>query len=317
MPVFNFFILVIAFIELVSIRVIGYSLEISPNLSKVLFISGSFANWMGVFLVAIAFVMFLLQIQREERHIPLLFTLLVWIVLSFAIVTQFIPNYFVLKVILYSASFLTIIMLFNLGRREIDRQSHIVCYLFAAPLLFRFLYFSLEALQFGGIFSLPLEVFDYLRYVDEILMLIALASIGMVVFDKISFPWNFKKTLLTISIAIVVLFFAFSLILWPWSTLAIIQGFGWSIFSQNPYLAILFYAFPLLFGLSTILLLCIEPKTFSLGCGLLFILLGQSSMSHASLFYQLISILGLLYILDEGAKKPRYILGKRSSLFAS
>ncbi|OGQ36802.1 MAG: hypothetical protein A3F16_04125 [Deltaproteobacteria bacterium RIFCSPHIGHO2_12_FULL_43_9] len=317
MTYFNYFILFIALIELVTVRIIGYPLEISPHLSKFLFVSGEVANWLGVFLVAFAFIASLLQMRRDERHIPLAFILLVWVILSAAVVCQIMPNLLIVKVILYSSSFLSIILLFNLGRREIERQSHIVCYLFAAPLLFRFLYFTLEAIQSGGFFSLPLEVYDYLRYVDEILMLIALLGVGGVVFDRISFPWNYKKTFLLCVMGLFVLFFTFSLLQWPWSTLAIVQEFGWRIFSKYPYLAIFFYGIPLLCGLSAILLLCVDTRSFSLGIGLLFILLGQSSMAHASLFYQILSFLGLLYILDEGAKKPRYVLGKRSSLFAS
>lgn len=317
MALFNYVILIIALIELITVRIIGYPLEISQNLSKVLFVSGEVANWVGVFLVSFAIISSLLQMRRDESQVPIVFKLLVWTILSTAIAHQFFPNLFVIKVILYSSSFLTIILLFNLTRREIDRQSHTVCYLFAAPLLFRFLYFTLEAVQMGGFFSLPLEVYDYLRYVDEILMLIALLGIGGIVFDKITFPWNFKKSLSVASMTLFAAFFAFALLMWPWSTLAIVQEFGWSIFSKNQYLAILFYGSPLLCGLLTILLLCADPKTFSLGIGLLFILLGQSSMAHASLFYQILSLLGLLYILDEGAKKPKYVLGRRSFALAS
>lgn len=314
---FNFLILITALVELITVRMIGYPLEISQNLSKVIFISGEIANWIGVFLVSCAFISSLLQIRRNESQVPFIFSLLVWTILSSAVVSQFLPNLFVIKIILYGCAFLTIILLFNLGRREIDRQSHVVCYLFAAPLLFRFLYFTLEAIQLGGLFSIPLEVYDYLRYVDEILMLIALLGIGGIVFDKIIFPWNFKKSFSIISMGIFVAFFTFSLLMWPWSTLAIVQEFGWSIFAKYPNLAIFFYGIPLLCGLSTILLLCIDPKNFSLGIGLLFILLGQSSMAHASLFYQILSLLGLLYILDEGAKKPKYVLGRRSHLLHS
>lgn len=314
MTYFNYLILFIALIELITVRIIAYPLEISPNLSKFLFVSGEVANWVGVFLVAAAFVVSLLQMRRDERHIPFIFTILVWVVLSAAVVYQIVPGLLAVKAVLYSSSFLSIIVLFNFGRREIERQSHVVCYLFAAPLLFRFLYFALETVQAGGLFSLPLEVYDYLRYVDEILMLVALLGVGGVVFDKISFPWSYKKTVLLCTMGLFVLFFTFSLLKWPWSTLAIVQEFGWSIFSKNPYLAIFFYGVPLLCGLSAIMLLCLETRSFVLGIGLLFILLGQSSMAHASLFYQILSFLGLLYILDEGAKKPRYVLGRRSSL---
>lgn len=317
MQYLNYIILLLGLIELITVRFIGYPFELSNSAMSLLHFSKDISTWLGVLFAVAAIIIFLLQMKKEERNIPFTFNFLVSTIIIAAVVHQIYSTLFIPEIILYVSAFLTILLVFNLRRREMERQSHLICYLFAAPLLFRFLNFSLETFQRAGFFTIPFEIFGYLQNVDEILMLVALLGVGIVVFDKISFGWNFRRSLVVFFNLIFMIFFTVSLIVWPWSTLAIIQEFGWNIFSKSPIWAIVFYGFPMLFGFSTILLLCVERKTFSLGCGLLFILLGQSSMSHVSLFYQLLALLGFFYVLDEGAKKPRYILGKRSPLFAS
>lgn len=306
--ILSYIIVFFTVIELVSVRIIGYPLATSPPLSRALFYIGTFAQWIGGGGVVIAYTWVLLQFQKEQRNIPIIFTLLVWMLLPAAFLSLILPEFNPIKIFLYACSFFTLLFLFNLGRRQIDRQSHIICYLFAAPLIFRFLYLLLESLQTVGLFFLPPEIYSYLRYVDEILMLIALVGIGMVVFDKITFPWNYKKSFVVTCVSTVVIGYIFLLLKWPWTTLAVTQEIGWGIFSSKPYLAIIFYAIPMFLGVSSILLLCVEGKTFMLGCGLLFVVLGQSNISHTSLFYQFLSLLGLFYLLYDGAKRPKYIL---------
>src|SRR3990167_2276347 len=184
MGIFNQCLVLVALIELVTLRIIGFPLATSPSVTRVMFSIGDFSHWIGLVLIGIALIFALLRQHREQLHLPISFPILIGLLLLASIIHLIFRKTLWIETAFFAVTVWTIFALFNLTRRNIERQNHFVIYLFAAPLLFRFLFLLLESIQRMGVFQLPDEVYSYLQYVDEILFLIALLGVGFLFYER-------------------------------------------------------------------------------------------------------------------------------------